>query len=268
MKSIILAAGTGSRLMPLTEDKPKCMVSLAGKKLIDWQIETFSQSGVEYIAAVTGYKNKILENYLNRRINKFYFNDDYLNNNMVSSLFYAEDEFDDDLIISYADIIFSDKVLKKLIGSKDDFSVVIDKNWLSLWKSRFENPLEDAETLVIDPNGYITEIGNKTNDINSIMGQYIGLMKFSKNGLIKIQELFYKGLEQSKRNELAWGKLTNFKKAYLTDLLQALINEGNKIKAIQISGDWLELDTYSDYSLYTSYLNENENVDIYNIARA
>jgi sugar phosphate isomerase/epimerase len=93
---------------------------------------------------------------------------------------------------------------------------------------------------------------------------YFKFLRYEK----KIQELFYKGLEQSKKNELVWGKLKKFRKAYLTDLLQALINEGTKIKAIQIFGDWLELDSYSDYDLYKRCLKENSDNDIFNIARS
>ena len=55
MKAIILAAGEGKRLRPLTEDVPKCMVTLFGKSLLERQIEIFRQCGIDDISIVTGY---------------------------------------------------------------------------------------------------------------------------------------------------------------------------------------------------------------------
>ena len=57
---IILAAGKGERLRPLTNDKPKCMVELFGKSILEWQIETFQKFGIKDITIVTGYKSELI----------------------------------------------------------------------------------------------------------------------------------------------------------------------------------------------------------------
>ncbi len=62
MKAIILAAGRGSRMKSLTEERPKCLVELAGKALLDWQLEALREAGVSEIAIVTGYKRELLAN--------------------------------------------------------------------------------------------------------------------------------------------------------------------------------------------------------------
>lgn len=66
MNAIILAAGFGSRLMPLTKDQPKCMVEYKNKKIIDYEIEALKSAGINEIAVVGGYLNDILKNYLNK----------------------------------------------------------------------------------------------------------------------------------------------------------------------------------------------------------
>ena len=124
MKVIILAAGRGNRLSPLTDDKPKCMVELFGKNLLEWQLEVYKKMGITDISVVTGYKNELI------RYNdiKLYYNHDFENTNMVETLFSAEKELSGDVIISYGDIIFQKNIIEKLIESKDDFSIIIDKN--------------------------------------------------------------------------------------------------------------------------------------------
>ena len=125
MKIIILAAGKGQRLSPLTDEKPKCMVKLFGKSLLEWQIDVFRELNINDISVVTGYKKELIS------INnvKFYHNSDFENTNMVETLFCAEKEFDDTIIVSYGDIIFETSVLQKLIESKEEFSIIVDKKW-------------------------------------------------------------------------------------------------------------------------------------------
>ena len=78
---------------------------------------------------------------------------------MVETLFCAREKFSDSVIVTYGDIIYEKKVLEKLLSSSDDISVITDENWMEYWKIRFENPLDDAESLVLDNNGNITSIG-------------------------------------------------------------------------------------------------------------
>ena len=103
-----------------------------------------------------------------------------------------------------------------------------------------ENPLTDLETLRTDLNGHITEIGGKPASISEIQGQYIGLIKFSSVGA-KIAKLVY---ENSKLTKNLNGKIPE--KAYMTDLLQAIINIGYPVKAVLTSDPWVEIDTSED----------------------
>ena len=254
MKVIILAAGKGERLYPLTKDIPKCMVKLFGKSILERQIEVFKQSKINQIVIVTGYKREKID------ISNIqeYYNKNYDSTNMLETLFCAKDELIESTVISYGDIIFGEKVLDPLIKSKENFSVVIDKNWKELWFARMDEPINDVESLKLDTNGYILDIGLPVKNIDEIEGQYIGLMKFQNEGL-KIMKNFY---EESKLQAEKTGKNPlnpniPFKKSYITDFIRGLINAGHKIKAIPIENGWLELDTIQDYEIYTKMFEEN-----------
>ncbi len=177
---------------------------------------------------------------------------------MVESLFCASQELSEQTIVSYGDIIFEKKVLDKLIQSKADFSVIVDKNWKRYWEIRFDNPLNDVESLKIDTDDNIISIGQKIQKIDEIEGQYIGLMKFQNTGLEKIKKFYEKIKSQSTNNSNPINPLVSFQQSFMTDFLQGLINDGCKLKAVEIENGWLELDTINDYNKYTELYSKNK----------
>ena len=250
MKAIILAAGEGKRLRPLTKEIPKCMVKLFGKSILERQIGVFQKAKIEQIIVVNGYKKEkiIIPNI------QQYHNLDYNSTNMLETLFCVEKEFEECIIISYGDIIFEDKVLKSLLESNEDISVIIDKKWEKYWHARMDEPINDVESLKTNSDGFITNIGEPVKKLEEIEGQYIGLMKFQNEGISRMKEFYKKMKKQSEetgKNPL--NPKIPFKKSYLTDFLRGLINDGNKIKAIPIENGWLELDTYQDYEKYNKW---------------
>ena len=249
---MILAAGEGKRLRPLTNDIPKGMVTLFGKSLLERQIEIFRKCGIDDITIVTGYCHDKIT-FPNIR---YFRNEKYETTNMVETLFCAKEILGDSVIVSYGDIIFEEKVLQQLINAKDDLCIVIDKEWLKYWKIRFKNPLDDAESLIIDELGYVQEIGQKVSNVNEIMGQYIGLMKFQNEGLEFMKKYYMKVKKQSEYESNPLNNSLNFEKSYMTDLISGLIREGCKIKSIPIRNGWLELDTIQDYKIYEKMYKE------------
>jgi L-glutamine-phosphate cytidylyltransferase len=253
LKAIILAAGEGKRLRPLTNKQPKCMVKLFGKSIIERQIEIFQDCNIKDISIVTGFKHEMI-NF--KEINYFH-NKKYASTNMIETLFCAREKLSETVIISYGDIIFQKEVLQKLIDSNEKISVVVDMNWKKYWKRRFENPLDDAESLILDEKNFIKNIGQKVQNINQIQGQYIGLMKFQNNGTEILKDFYDRSKLQAKNGINPLNSSVQFEKSYMTDLLQSLINAGNKIKSVPISNNWLELDTISDYELYKKMYLDN-----------
>ena len=235
-KVILLVAGEGKRLRPFTLDRPKCMVEIDGISLIDRQLSVLKAEGLDNIIMAGGYKSEMLK----REGVKLKLNPRYFETNMVWTLFSVEEELDGDVIVSYGDIVYSREILQKLLESKADIAVIIDKEWESYWRERNEEPLDDAETLKLRADGTIREIGQSPQSLDEIEGQYIGLMKFSAQGVSQMKETFYEALESG---ELLGKPIEN---SYMTDLLQALINSEKLVTSIPIYGDWVEIDTVSD----------------------
>jgi choline kinase len=238
-KAIILAAGEGTRLRPYTLDRPKCLVEVAGKSLLDYQLAVLRSSNVDPIIVIKGYLSEKLQ----RPDVKFYVNQLYATTNMVWTLFCAENELQGDVIVSYGDIVYSGAVLRALLNSKHDISVVIDRQWEGYWHARFENPLNDAETLKLDFSGRIAEIGKRPCSLADIEAQYIGLMKFTGKGLASLRNTYHNAIKSGALG----GKPVE--KAYMTDLLQAVIDGGSEVWPVPIDGSWVEIDSVSDLNL-------------------
>lgn len=226
-KAIILAAGRGSRMREMTNDRPKGLVELASKPLVSWQVAALRSAGIDEVIIVTGYRGDQLEPYADRTIR----NDDWASTNMVSSLMCAAAEIDGPVIISYSDIVYSPSVVEKLLAAPGDTAMSFDKDWLSLWSRRFEDPLSDAETFRITDQGVITEIGGKAAAPSDIEGQYMGLLRFSPQTIKAILSV----TTEEERPKLD-----------MTSLLMRLINAGHIIHGAAISGGWCEVDSTSD----------------------
>ena len=253
IKGIILAAGEGKRLKHLTKNCPKCLVRLFGKSLLQYQIETFRKCGINDITVIKGHKGEMI----NFSGIKYYDNKDYKSTNMVETLFCALQELNGPTIISYGDIIFEKKVLEKLILSKSEISIIIDQNWKEYWSIRMRDIKEDVESLKLNSEDNIIDIGQKVKDIEEIGGQYIGLMKFGENGIQNLKEFYFLCKEKSRYGKNPLNQKIPFKKSYMTDLLQGLIRDGYKLTSIPINGGWLELDTIDDFDLYNNLKKEN-----------
>ena len=236
MKGIILAAGEGSRLRPYTLDRPKCLVEINGESLLDRQIKILKSEGINQIILIGGYRSEMLD----RENAELRINPIYYETNMVHTLFCAESDLNDEAIVSYGDIVYSKAILSALLKSDADIAVTIDLDWEAYWRARNENPLDDAETLKLSSDGRIIEIGQKPKSIEEIEGQYMGLMKFSAQGIATMRKVYH----DANRTGSLCGK--SVKKAYMTDLLQAMINLNIRIDAVPINGGWVEVDTVAD----------------------
>lgn len=250
MKVIILAAGQGTRLRPLTDHCPKCMVEVNGRSIIERQLDTMHACGIKDgdITIIAGYKNDALKEKFKDTQMNIIVNEQYETTNMVCSLMCARGlmESQKDILISYGDIIYNEDVLKKILASEDDMSVIVDDGWYEYWSARCENPLDDAETLMFDENDYLLEIGQKTNDLNKVQSQYIGLMRFKNEGLKAMLTLSAEAKRRSLCGESLWRTDRTYAKMYMTDLLQGLIDEDYRLKAVHINRGWFEIDDCDD----------------------
>jgi len=250
MKAIILAAGQGMRLKKYTENLPKGMLVFQGRTIIERQIELYRECGIDDIIVIKGFAaNKITYKNI-----KYYINKEFAETNMVESLMTARTEFDDAVIISYSDILFTKEMLQIMIKNKEDFAVAVDVEWEKYWKMRYGRVDFDTESLKIDEEGNITSLGLENPSMDEIDARYIGLLKFSQKGLRKITNIWDENYEEYL--EKPWqqsGK--TIRKAYMTDLLNALIESSNQVKAIMFRNGWIEFDTNEDYENACEWVN-------------
>lgn len=242
MQAIILAAGQGTRLKKYTENLPKGMLNFNGKTIIERQIELYHRCGVEKIIVVTGFAAEKIQ-YPDV---VYYHNADYAVTNMVESLMCARPELCEDTILSYSDILFSEEMLRGMMECPDDFAVAVDRNWAAYWLKRYGRTDFDTESLTVDENGCIRSLGLENPDPSEIDARYVGLLKFSAAGLKRLLALWDRDYEAYL--DKPWkqsGK--KIRQAYMTDLLQALIEDGAPVRAVEFQNGWIEFDANEDY---------------------
>jgi choline kinase len=236
MKAIILAAGRGSRMKNLTDNCPKCMVELRGKPLLEWQLTSLREAGIDEIAIVTGYKRELLQSH---DLIEFY-NARWAKTNMVSSLACADEWLRlEPCIVSYSDIFYGPHAVESLMNSSAELAVTYDPNWLELWTQRFGDPLLDAETFRMTADLTIYEIGNKPKTVSEVQGQYMGLLRFTPKGWKEVQRIRDK-LNPEERDRM-----------HMTGTLQKVIDAGNvSVEAVPYIGEWGEIDSADDLATY------------------
>ena len=238
MRMIFLGAGKGSRLYPYTSDKPKWLLPIDNKPIIDYLISCAHENEISDLVLIRGLTGK---KFKDERISCI---EDLDNFNMLHSLMKARRLLTDETIISYCDILYEPTVLSKLKSSSADFSVIIDRQWEEYYLSRNSDIFAIAESLILNGT-QIIEIGQPIIARRLPEGQYIGLMKFSSKAM-KVFCNIYEELSTAYEGK-PWRNAQEFKTAYLTDMLQELIERNFCIEAIEIEGGWLEFDTKSDY---------------------
>jgi choline kinase len=232
MKTVILCAGRGKRLKGLTEHLPKPLVKVKGKALLEYVLEAFIDSGIKEkdIVLVTGYQRQKIAKFLHEK--RFFVNmvenPDWEHTNMVHSFYKGIESLpEEDVIVSYGDIIYGQSLIEKLIKDQGDIVLPYHVRWRELWQKRFDDPLEDAETFEVDENGLLTEIGRRPESFSQIKGQYMGVFRLSSEG-VKLLISFYKRLDNLQID--------------FTSLFMEMIKNGVNIKTMPYDGIFIEVD--------------------------
>ena len=221
MQLIILAAGTGSRLGKLTKKNPKSLIKIKNKSLIEFQIAQFKNHKINKIIIVTGFGSKFLKKKIGKKV-KYIFNKKFRTTNNMYSLWMARNFLKkEDTVITFADLIMSKFITKKIIESKNPINVVVDTSKV----------LKGTMTVKVK-NNKLTSIGKKKEI--SPDGNFIGISMIKKNKI----DLFRKTLIKIA------GKTKN---KYYTEVFNHLIKKKKIINAIDIKKNfWREVDTKKD----------------------
>jgi len=239
MKAIIVAAGSGNRLYPFTNERPKCLFEVGGRKILERALEALRKNGIENIVVVRGYLGHLIS-YPNIT---YCENINYNKNNILRSLFYAEAEMNDDFIFSYSDIIYSKEIVEKLIQSEADIALIVDVNWAQHYEGRYQHPVSEAELVRVE-NGRVVKIGKDVVGPAEAHGEFIGLAKFTKLAAEVMREAYHRVADELPT--APFQHAASLEKAYMTDMLQELVDNGLLVKSVDIEGGWMEIDTPQD----------------------
>ncbi len=252
---IILAAGRGSRMKGFTDHKPKCLLELAHKPLLQWQIEALHKAGIMDVLVMRGYKASLLSPEAlpwTRETNISFLvadNPQWETSNMLRTLWCADAcvqqafaQGASQVLVSYADIVYHFQHICDLLTSTQAISMAYDTAWEELWRLRFDDPLSDAESF-LQEDGILKNIGEKPQSIQDIHGQYMGLLRFSQEGW----------------NTLCKTCISLGEKVNTTDMttfLRLLLTQGERIATVAVQGKWCEADNQQDLHAYEKMLQQ------------
>ena len=243
MKAIILAAGEGSRMGKLTQNIPKPLVMVNGKSIIERQLSILKQNKILDVIIVTGSHNEKF-NFKN----VVYVNDlEHKKHDTLGSLITARDYMNDEIIITYADQIFDEKIMESINNFSGDIGIAVDLDWEKNYVNRDQHPKSEAENILINGNE-ILEIRKNISECkeNEKIGECLGLMKFSR----KASKVFldkYSELEISHQGK--FHNAPSLEKALISDMIQELIDSEINVEPIYVSGKWCEIDTPQDLQI-------------------
>lgn len=218
----------------LTDERPKCLLEVKGRPLIEWQLEALRSAGIQQIGIVTGYRSELLSAI---GLPTFH-NSRWAETNMVSSLACASPWLaSHPCLVSYSDIFYGREAVKTLCAAAPGpLAISYDPNWLTVWQKRFANPLDDAETFRVDETGRVLEIGKRPLTLEEIQGQYMGLLRFTPAGWSAVESM-RAGLDADRRDRID-----------MTSTLQALIEQGFPVHAAAVTTSWGEFDSSEDFA--------------------
>jgi L-glutamine-phosphate cytidylyltransferase len=182
MKAVILSAGQGKRLLPLTADSPKCILPILGQTIIEWQINELAKCGIDQVIVVLGYRADKVERILNSRYGthrvRTIYNAAYAVSDNLVSCWSAHDEMDDDFILLNGDTLFEAAVLKRLLGTGEHpVTVVVSQ------KNEY-----DADDMKVELDGCrLVKIG-KDLIPDQVDGESIGMIMFRDQGPMMFRE--------------------------------------------------------------------------------
>jgi choline kinase len=243
MRAIIIGAGRGARLMPTTENAPKCFAEIQGRRILDWAVESLSRGGVTEICFIGGYRIELVRQHYPQFT--FRENRDWPNNNILASLMHAEDLMDQPFLTSYADILYTPGIVRDLIASPADIALGVQPDWLEQYRFRTRHPPDDGEKVLVE-NGRIARV-HRDIPTDDAQGEFIGVAKFSVAGAARLREHYHRA--RAAHAGRPFRESASFEKAYLIHLLQDMVEKGEIIDAVNSTGQYREIDTQEDMDL-------------------
>jgi len=236
MKAIVLCAGRGGRLFPLTKDRPKCLLQFGAKTILECCLENLKSKGILDVVLVTGYMKEAVEALVREKGYRgvsFVFNEKYAVTNTAFSLNLALKEVDTDFILINGDVLFDRAILDGLLNHPAENCIAVDADIL----------LDVEEIKVKAADGRVERIGKEV-DPGKSLGEAIGLYKIGRN-LIGELALIYDDLERRGENHHF------FEKGFEEICRQPAVD--GRFFGIFLTDHkpWVEIDTAEDFQYAT-----------------
>ena len=241
---VLLGAGRGNRLMPLTVSRPKSFAEIAGRRILDWTVDAFRRNGLDRFVFVAGYlKDIVLGAYP-----EFHFveNKDWRSTNILHSLMCARDHLAGGFYSTYTDTLFRDDAIGLLKASPHDITLVMDTDWRDRYRFRSQHPESDAEKMTVI-GGSVTRLSRSIEPAEA-SGEFTGVVKMTPRGARDLLD-FYDDLSASVGLDGEFTDGSPFRMAYLIHLLDRMIQAGVRVDCVPVPGNYHEVDTLEDYEL-------------------
>lgn len=255
VRAIILAAGRSHEpsLEAILAGKPVAMLEIHGKPILQRHVEVLNALRLQDICVVTGHAQETIDVGGVRKIH----NADYADTHILDSIMAAEQVLDRRTLVVYSDILAEKDLLEKLLECDDDIVLAVDSSYretagrqdklqggdVVLVKAEHP-PVEGRRVLRSGRANHVVRIG-KHLDPREAQFEYVGLALFSKKGIEAFKQAYHR--EKAAATGGAFNEAESFQKANLFDLLQKMIDEGQRVRAFEVHKGWTEIHTLADY---------------------
>jgi phosphoenolpyruvate phosphomutase len=237
--AVVLAASRGRGLESMTADRPKVMLPIAGKPLLRWLIDSFKKEHVNDITVVGGYRVDAIDT----AGIKLVVNERYAQTSELASLACAVDSLESDTVISYGDLLFRSYVLRDLVESKADFSVVVDSSPSASGNLTVRDfaycSRPDDRGLFGTPVLLKRVTSGKqpaSDSTEPVSGRWIGMLNVSRAGIVKLKAVLAQLRQQP-----------DFDTLDMPALMNALIADGAQIEVLYVHGHWRGVNDLEDF---------------------
>ena len=233
--AIVLAASRGNALYELTHDRPKVMLTIGHKTLLRRLVDEFKNQSINQTTVVAGYKHETIDTSgIKLRINA-----EYETTGELSSLLCARDDFHDNMVITYGDLLFRSYILQDLLDHSGEIVMVVDSD---MDNRRISGSADYAycskpdDRSMFDQQIYLKHVSeNEVTELGKPSGRWIGMLRVQGQGTMWLNE----ALDELQQQD-------NFTTLTIPDLLNYLVNKGMAIKVHYIHGHWLDVNTIED----------------------
>ena len=242
-RAVILAAGVDPQTTLPDDDSPRVMLEVKGRTILERQVEALQAAGIRDVTVVRGYKKEQVRVAGARLVD----NDRFRDTGELYSLFCAPNVLGGPIVVLYGDIVFEQAVLERLLRTTADVAVVVDRAFPDLLRAGHaperadlvvtDTPTDGRRWVAAEGGSRVLRVGPEVAPA-AAHGEFIGLAAFSSAGGVRLRDVYA---------ELTAQRAEGLDRASLTHLLQAAIDRGCPVTAVEIHKGWMEIESFDDY---------------------